>query len=149
LSCFTRKRFETFLRRREEWLETDEASSVIAKKSLQVCPKDESLENCGKYFFHQKCYNLFTDISKIKRAEQQNIVKNDESNEKCTETESPKPKRQQTRASAENQPLNTSNKNVLPDVCIICKKKTSYINDTVSKPCIHSYYFIFNRTDVV
>ena len=138
LSSFTTKRFKTFQQRREEWLETDGASSVIAKKSLQVCPKDESPDNCGNYYFHEKCYKIFTDISKIRRAKQQNIVKDHEDNEHCTETESPKSKRRHTRAS-EKQPLNTPNLNVLPDFCIVCKKKTSYVKDTVSKPCIHFY----------
>lgn len=51
---FTKKRFETFRFRREEWLRYDEVASVIAKKSLKVCPEAESSENCGQFFFSSK-----------------------------------------------------------------------------------------------
>lgn len=65
LRPFTKERFETFLCRVEEWLQFDEAASVIAKRLLQVCRQDESSEKCSQYFFHQKCNNSFTNMSKI------------------------------------------------------------------------------------
>lgn len=136
LRPFTEKRFKTFLCRREEWLQLDETASVIAKNSLEVCPLDESSENCEQYHFHQKCYNSFTDISKVKRAatkgSQEPKVANDDVEKEIPfddieEPQSPKPKRR-SRVSGQQR----SNRNVLPDVCIICKRKISYIRDKVS-----------------
>lgn len=74
---FTKKRFETFRFRREERLRYDEVASVIAKKSLKVCPEAESSENCGQFFFHPKCYSAFTDVSKLRRAEQKKLAEDD------------------------------------------------------------------------
>jgi hypothetical protein len=129
---FTKKRFETFLCRREEWLQFDEAASIIAKNSLQVCSQDKCSKNFGQYFFHQKCYNSITDISKIKRARQQQKVVDDDAEKKkprreVEELQSPKPKRWNLMSEQQQ-----SNRNFLPDICIICKRKTSYIRDKVS-----------------
>ena len=145
LCPFSKKRFETFLCRREEWLQFEEAASVIAKNSLQVCRQDESSENCEQYFFHQKCYNSFTDISKIKRARQQQKVVNydaekEKSREEVEEPQSPKPKQ---RSRVSGQQGQGSNRNVLPDVCIICKRKISYIRDKVSFSPLFTVFFQF------
>ena len=130
LRLFTKKRFETFLCCREEWLQLDGAPSVIVKNSLEICHHRESSENCEQYCFHQKCYNSFTDISKIKGARQQPKafidVEKEMHPEEVVAPQSPKPKR--SRMSEQQR----SNRNVLPDICIICKRKTSFIRDKVS-----------------
>ena len=80
---FTKKRFETFLCRREERLQFEEVALGNSEKFAAVCPQDESSENGEQYFFHRKCYNSFTDISKIKRArQQQNVLNYDAEKEK-------------------------------------------------------------------
>lgn len=138
---FTKKRFETFLRRRKEWLQLEDSISAIAKNSLEVCPENESSERCDQYHFHQKCYNTFTDVSKIERANQQKegpkVEDNDgNGDDQQHESESPKPKRR-TRVAGKHV-LHNPSQNVLPDVCIICKKKDSYIN---KKVCFLTSFF--------
>ena len=137
LISFTEKRFETFFSCRKEWLKYNEISSNIANKSLDICPDGESVKNCGRFSLHIKCYNAFTDISKIKRVEQKILAKENAKNESKKEfskeenSGSPKPKRcTQSLSSSQTQP-NSSNRNVLPPVCIICKRKNSF-RDTVS-----------------
>ena len=145
---FTKKRFETFLCRREEWLQLDDIVTIIAKNSLHVCCQDESSENYEQYFFHQKCYNLFTDISKLRRARQLKITHNDAEKENwrpCKEVEEPQsPKRKKVKQQRHGRlsVQQGSNSNVLPDVCIICKRKTSYIKDKVcfAKGCYFSQF---------
>ena len=72
------KRFQTFLFRRRQWLKYDELSSLVAEKSLNVCPEgDKSVENFSRFFFQTKCYNQFTDVSKIERAEKKAAERKD------------------------------------------------------------------------
>jgi hypothetical protein len=89
--------------------------------------------------------NSFTDISKIKRARQQQKVvnydaKKEKSREEVEEPQSPKPKR---RSRVSGQQGQGSNRNVLPDVCIICKRKISYIRDKVSFSPLFTGFFQF------
>ena len=134
---FTKKRFQTFLSRRRQWLELvkdDDVSSLVAKKSLSVCP-DENV-NYTNFFFHAKCYNQFTDVSKIERAEERAAKRkehdNPEQNPLDKDLRSPEAKRR-TRSTFESVLQQKScASNVLPHLCIICKQKNAYFKNKVS-----------------
>ncbi len=69
----SKKRFETFLCCCEEWLQFDEAASIIAKNSLQVCSQHERSENCEQYFFiknaiiHLRTFRKLKELDNNKR----------------------------------------------------------------------------------
>ena len=73
---------------------------------------------------------MFTD--KLKRARQLKVTNNDEEKENwrpCKEVEElqfPKRKKVKQQRHGRLSVQQGSNSNVLPDVCIICKRKTSY-----------------------
>ena len=53
---------------------SDVGTLKIAKTSLNICNNGIDPDNFNQYFFHEKCYNGFTDVAKLKKAELQDQV---------------------------------------------------------------------------
>ena len=72
LLTFTTRRFTTFMRHRQHWLQILVSSplSAVALETLKLCPDDLSVIEgvYANFCYHEKCYNTFTDISKQQRA---------------------------------------------------------------------------------
>lgn len=144
INNFTEQTFNKFKNCRLKWLQLQGISSEIAHQSLKICANEE--EDCSKFFFHKYCYRQFTDVSKIKRAEvkQQKLglVSADVSRINQSEVGAPSINpRKRTRSATLSSLVETPARNneVLPNVCIICKKEKIYVNDKVGKS-IKCYY---------
>ena len=135
INTFTEQTFTKLKNCRFQWLQLPGTSSEIAHESLKICANEEL--DFSKYYFHKYCYRQFTDVTKIRRAEskQQKLlaVEQSEINQCEVATASINP-RKHTR-SAIISPLveiPARNNEVLPNVCIICKKEKIYVKDKVS-----------------
>ena len=135
INTFTEQTFTKLKNCRLQWLQLPGSSSEITHESLKICANEEL--DFSKYYFHKYCYRQFTDVTKIRRAEskQQKLlaVEQSEINQCKVATASINP-RKRTR-SAIISPLveiPARNNEVLPNVCIICKKEKIYVKDKVS-----------------
>ena len=135
LNAFTDQTFAKFKNCRLQWLPLPGTSSKVAHESLNICTNEEL--DFSKYYFHKYCYRQFTDVTKIRRAEskQQKLLdfEQSETNQCDVDTASKIP-RKRTR-SATMSPLDkipARNNEVLPNVCIICKKEKIYVKDKVN-----------------
>ena len=115
---------------------------VAVRTTQTISFEDEDhYENFNQLAFHRKCYSTFTNKtilnraeSRRKKSERQFETSQDEG--VSSETSEPIPRKvlRSSLASPSTSTCTTvtKSKHVLPPVCIICKKKNLYYNDTVS-----------------
>ena len=135
LNAFTEQTFAKFKNCRLQWLFLSGTSSKIAYESLNICTNVEL--DFSKYYFHKYCYRQFTDVAKIRRAEskQQNLLDFEQSEtNQCDVDTALKIPRKRPRSATMSQldKIPARNNEVLPNVCIICKKEEIYVKDKVN-----------------
>ena len=138
LTQFTSCTFDRFKERRNEWLHLDGEQREIAEKFLtieqeQLCYENDYLP----FFYHKECYRRFTDKTKMERAatrlkkvdlkHNKQIVNLEEKIRPLTRRLIDKPESVKV-----TQQENSTGKDILPEICIICKKLENYYTDLVS-----------------
>jgi hypothetical protein len=139
---FTQDTLAKIIESRKEWLNLPfsyKNFTSVAKKSLEYLNDSGDLSDEEKCCYHLSCYRKFTDINKIKRAmgtsAPEKIATGDAEN---IDIDYPKPEkvpRITTRRSfgSLGKCHESRSSNVLPDACLICKKKGPiYVTDNVS-----------------
>ena len=115
-------------------------SATIAEASLAVCPIEEEFneDNCSLFYYHEKCYFSFTDISKLKKdTERHGQIQSQAEHlippvefEPTMGRESPAIPHKRLRSSVHNHP--GRHIIVLPELCIIWnRREVSYIRNKV------------------
>lgn len=150
---FTRITFERFIERRNQWLSLDGDQQRIARKSLDFFPHDEeelvTTDGAPELFFYKDCYRKFTDKTKVERAmhrisKSRTKIQPSATDQREEELQSlgniNRPLTRRSLSSPANSGEQSStvvsrNKHVLPEVCIICRKKDFYFTDPVSLIC--------------
>ena len=138
---FTSCTFDRLKERRNEWLHLDGEQREIAEKSLefltieqeQLCYENDS----PPFFYHKECYRRFTDKTKMERAatrlkkvdlkHNKQIVNLEEKMRPLTRSLLDKP--ESVKVTPQE---NSTGKDILPEICIICKKLENYYTDPVS-----------------
>ena len=123
LNAFTDQTFAKFKNCRLQWLPLPGTSSKVAHECL--------------YYFHKYCYRQFTDVTKIRRAKskQQKLLDFEQSEtNQCDLDTASKILRKRTRSAtmSPSDKIPARNNEVLPNVCIICKKEKIYVKDKVN-----------------
>ena len=147
---FTQDTLAKMIETRKKWLNQPfsyKNFTAVAEKSFEYLSVSGDLSDEEKCCYHLLCYRKFTDVNKIKRAEStpteaaKKIVAGDGEN---IDIDYPKPEkvsRTTTRRSFGSSHASRS-PNVLPNVCLICKKHGSiYVTDSVS---FTGFYFYKN-----
>lgn len=135
---FTTCTLERFVERRKQWLYLDGEQKEVAEKSLEFLPIDQDTLYSAQFYYHKECYCKFTDKTKVERA----IARSQKSDVIVGghySTQDEDERRPLTRSLikpesvvARTTKLVSSRSDVLPEICIICKKVESYFTDPVS-----------------
>ena len=137
LSRFTECTYARFLQRREEWIKINDEESQTALKTFQAIPHGFDLNSLAiqQSCFCYTCYRRFTDKSKLERA-QKTKGKVVDCKADDLKTPSPQKKSMTTKITYSVAGLSTSierrNKDILPPVCLICKKSKLFIIDKIN-----------------
>ena len=132
LTTFTEVSYRKFLDCREIWLSLDGVQRDIAEKTTQV-----AMDDCSTFqylAYHRGCYSKFTNKTLIQRAKDRVTRKQQvsETTEQNNDVEAV-PARKVLRSMHPTPAGEAKQKcaHVLPAVCIICNKKTSYFTEQV------------------
>ena len=143
LNNFTEVSFKKFLDCRAIWLTPDGIQRDIAEKTTKI-----TCDNCTTFTslsYHRGCYSAFTNKTLIQQAEKRVCKKHEYQAQETTadtiETlasvndEATIPKRALRSSTVDFLTEENIEKrrsvHVLPAICIICKKKTSYVTERV------------------
>ena len=145
---FTEVTFKKFLDCRKEWSLDKEYKGfvTVARESLDKVPVDAAdIHQIQNRTYHVSCYQLFTNISKLERAknskQQDESVADEPQSQSCSSSLScnrrksartfTKPTNYATNNQANFLPVSF---NILPKVCIICKKSGPiFVKDNKSR----------------
>lgn len=138
LTSFTECTYNKFLERREEWRSVFDNTNEVAVKSFEFIAEglDFSSSEVQEASFHYTCYRRFTDKSKLERARKRKAKEIDTCDE-LSELINPDElgRKVNTRSSSslvvEADENDGRSKDILPHICLICKKKTLYVSDKV------------------
>ncbi|GBN94985.1 hypothetical protein AVEN_9906-1 [Araneus ventricosus] len=120
----------------DQWILTDEKETKVAVQLKAFFKEDNSQQRIS---YHRRCYMRFTDkrriIAAIKR--KQNRKDNDsldseENSNKSVETST----KRRMRSNSLTTPIRSRSKNVLPKICIICKKIKQILDKITKKRII-------------
>lgn len=152
-TAYTATKIREFCR---QWIDLDGNQQVIASRIASTVESwPENITNDEEFYYHKECYIRFCDKQQIARAEKriQKSRKDAESNKvtpECHDQNSShslnSPEESSCRKSArlyerietQDRPYTEQrprSKHVLPEHCIICKKKDVYITDKVGANC--------------
>jgi hypothetical protein len=142
----TRQRLKKFLECRSKWAKLKCEQAEIAKKSydniddgsvnsyMEKNPESINLE----WYHHMKCYKKFCDEEKIRRQQKKEEKGEGTSSKTITSTEVPhvdvepiEPRRKLTRqsvAEGRSKTLPKRNEHVLPEICIVCGRDSSWFS---------------------
>jgi hypothetical protein len=142
---FTSFTLDRVKERRNQSLHLDGERKEIAEKSLEFLTiKQEHLcfeNDSPPFFYHKECYRRFTDKTKMERATtrlkkanlkiNEQIVNQEDKLRPLTRSLIDKP--ESVKANQQEKPFKpATGKDILPKICIICKKLENYFTHPVS-----------------